>query len=77
MAAPAPIVRREYLITGNYGTFELSKVVVLEGNAAWTDDEWEDEVWQETGIMTDLEEAGWDFDEGGPEGEQWEIERIV
>jgi hypothetical protein len=56
----------QYQLTGNYGTFEITKIVEAED---------EDEAFQQTGIMSDLEDAGWDFTEG-PDGEQWEVEVI-
>lgn len=54
-----------YRLTGNYGTFEVSRVIEAPD---------EDEAWCETGIKTILEAAGWSVD--GPDGEDWEIEPV-
>jgi hypothetical protein len=73
-------VYRDYRITGNYGTFEITKVVRLEvanGQALDMEEEdWEEEAWSRGGIMEDLKVAGWTFTQA-PKGEDWEIERVI
>jgi hypothetical protein len=54
----------KFKLTGNYGTFEITKIVEAED---------EDEAWEHTGIMIDLMAAGWDVVDA-PEGEEWDIE---
>lgn len=52
-------------LTGNYGTFEIRKIVEavrFEDAEAWT------------GIMVDLQAVGWEI-LSAPEGEDWTIER--
>lgn len=56
-----------FRLTGNYGTFEITRVVEAED---------EDEAWEHSGIMSTLLEAGWVFIDS-PEGEDWEIEEIT
>jgi hypothetical protein len=55
-----------YRLTGNYGTFVITKVVDVAD---------EDEAFMETGIMSDLVAVGWEFVET-PDGEDWDIEPI-
>jgi len=75
MAAPAPLPRpREYLLVGNYGTFEVSKVLIVQGEIGWDEDDYEDHVWCETGIRTTLEEDGWEVE--GPTGEEWQVDQL-
>lgn len=73
-------VHRDYKITGNYGTFEITKVVRLEvvngSPYDMEEEDWEAEAYTHTGIMADLEDAGWTFTEA-PDGEDWEIERVI
>ena len=52
-----------YKLTGNYGTFEVSREVEAEDDFA---------AFAETGIMSVLQAAGWSID--GPEGEEWTVE---
>jgi hypothetical protein len=52
-----------FRLTGNYGTFVITKVVDVK-NA--------DEAHALTGIMTDLQEAGWTITDW-PDGEEWDI----
>lgn len=55
-----------YRLTGNYGTFEISKTVeAVDG----------DEAFNQTGIMQDLIAAGWTIT-SQPDGEEWEIEVV-
>lgn len=55
-----------YRLTGNYGTFEISKIVEAEdGEGAF----------EQTGIMQDLIAVGWEFT-SDPDGEEWEIEVV-
>jgi len=54
-----------FLITGSYGTFEVSKIVEASS---------EDHVWAETGILSDLERAGWSVSD--VDGEDWSIELL-
>ena len=56
-----------YRITSNYGTFEITREVLA------TD---EDEAWTHTGVMADLEAAGWTFTES-PDGEDHEVDLIA
>ena len=56
----------KYRVTGNYGTFQVSRVVEADSC---------DGAFAQTGIATTLEAAGWTVD--GPEGESWVIERFV
>ena len=58
---------RHYRITGNYGTFEISRVVEAENEV---------DAWGQSGIMYDLEIAGWTFT-SRPEGESWEIVELL
>lgn len=53
-----------YRLTGNYGTFEITRIVELDSH---------DEAYALTGIVADLVAVGWHFTEA-PEGEEWEIE---
>lgn len=78
MAMPKEYMRpvREYLLTGNYGTFEVTKLVEIVGANDWEEVDWQDAVWSQTGIMTDLEEEGWEFD-NAPDGEDWEVQRVT
>lgn len=52
-----------YRLTGNYGTFAVSRVVIATN---------EDGAWMQTGIMGSLIDAGWHVD-SYPDGEEWEI----
>lgn len=54
-----------YRLTGNYGTFEVTKTVEAVN---------EDEAFWHTGIAQDLIDAGWAID--GPDGEEWTIEAV-
>ena len=56
----------QYRIISDYGTFEITKVVDADS---------EDEAWEDTGIMSDLIEAGWDF-YSSPDGEHHEIHEV-
>lgn len=57
---------RRYRLTGNYGTFTITKVVAALD---------EDAAYRQTGIMFDLQELGWEIvDE--VDGEEWEIEEL-
>ncbi len=53
-------------LTGNYGTFMLGKEIEADSY---------EEAYEETGIMLDLEDAGWDI-LSAPEGEEWEVEPL-
>lgn len=55
-----------YKLTGNYGTFEVTKVVEAQS---------ENEAFCQTGILEDLEKAGWDTG-GGSDGESWVVELL-
>ena len=70
---------RDYKLTGNYGTFEITKVVRIdvEDHEAtdYDDEDWEEFAYQSTGIMVDLVNAGWTFN-SSPDGEEWEIEHV-
>jgi hypothetical protein len=57
----------KYRLTGNYGTFTITKVVEAENEQA--------AYWQ-TGIMETLTGAGWSVLDG-PDGESWEIEEVT
>ena len=57
---------KRYRLTGNYGTFEITRVVEAEN---------EDEAFCETGIMSDLVDIGWEI-VSAPDGEEWEIEEV-
>lgn len=52
-----------YRLTGNYGTFEISRVVEAANF---------DEAYEQTGIMDVLADAGWTI-ESSPDGEEWSI----
>ncbi len=67
---------RDYKITGNYGTFEITKNVRVTGTWDWDEDDWEGEAWQQGGLMAALEADGWTFTQA-PNGEEWEIERVI
>lgn len=56
----------KFKLTGNYGTFEVTRVVEAED---------EDEAWCETGISDALRADGWDV--SNVDGEDWEIEEIA
>lgn len=56
-----------YRLTGNYGTFEITKIIEADDDEA---------AYEHTGIMSDLIAAGWEFTER-PDGEEWEIEEIT
>ena len=70
------LTSRDYTITGNYGTFEIQKTVRVTGYTDWDDDEWEADVYEHTGIMMELEQAGWKIS-SQPDGEDWEIEHVT
>ena len=57
-------------ITGNYGTFEVSKVVTIVSPTDMTTQDIIDEAYPHTGIMLDLERGGWTVT--SPDGEDWE-----
>ena len=46
-------------VTGNYGTFEVSKVITVVCPQDMTTDEILDEAWPHTGIKHDLERGDW------------------
>ena len=71
------VVTRIYKMTGNYGTFEITKNQTITGTSDWQEEDWEEECYSWTGIMTTLEVGGnWTFTQA-PEGEDWEIERVI
>ena len=53
-------------VTGNYGTFEITRVVEADT---------EDGAMAAVGIVGTLEFEGWTFTEG-PDGEEWTIEEV-
>ena len=57
---------KQYKITSNYGTFIIRKTVTADSL---------DEAWAETGIMTDLQAAGWEC-ASSPEGETHFVDEI-
>ena len=54
-----------YMLTGNYGTFEVTRVV--EANDI-------NEAWNMTGITPDLEAGDWHV--SAIDGEEWTIEEL-
>lgn len=56
-----------YRLTGNYGTFEIRKIIELPSH---------EDAYAQTGIVVDLIAAGWTILES-PEGEEWTIEMLV
>lgn len=62
-------------ITGNYGTFEVSKIVTVVCPKPMTMDEILDEAWMHAGIMADLERGGWTVTV--PEGEGWDFDVTI
>lgn len=58
---------RTFRLTGNYGTFEIQRVVEADDY---------DHAWSLTGIVSTLEAAGWTFTES-PDGEDWVIEELL
>lgn len=68
---PVPPIKEDglmprYKLTGNYGTFEVSKIVEAADEV---------EALCETGIMSTLVDAGWHMTT--PDGEEWEIEEVT
>ena len=68
------VVKRDYKLTGNYGTYVIEKVVTVVGSSDWEEWDWDDEAWSHTGIMFSLKD--WTFIEE-PNGEDWEVERVL
>ena len=58
--------KKKFLLVGNYGTFELWKVVEAFD---------EDEAYEHTGFMIDLEAVGWTM--STPDGEEWTITEVT
>ena len=58
---------KQYHVLSNYGTFEISKVVLAES---------EEDAYDQTGIMVDLIAAGWKVI-AYPEGEEHYIKEIT
>jgi len=56
-----------YKVTSNYGTFEITKIVLAES---------EEDAYDQTGIMVDLIMAGWHVN-SYPDGEEHEIKEIT
>lgn len=54
-----------FRLTGNYGTFEITRVVEADD---------EDDAYCETGITSTLEAAGWTV--SAVDGEDWEVELL-
>lgn len=58
----------QYKLEGNYGTIGVSKEV-------WAADE--DSAYEQTGIIMDLEAAGWTVEDGGEYGDaEWEVTEV-
>lgn len=55
-----------FRLTGNYGTFVISRVVEAVD---------EEHAFHDAGIAADLRDAGWRF-ESMPDGEEWTIEEV-
>jgi hypothetical protein len=53
-------------LTGNYGTFEITRVVEAPD---------EETAWEQTGIMADLQTAGWSV-VSAPDGEEWIVDKL-